>query len=121
VLQGNLSSTLTTSTLDNVKIIDAAGAEHIVKLVFKRRPPRTRTGASTSSTARPRSPRQRELRDGKVVAGKDTFSSLADRRPSRDERQVFWADGLVAVVDSPSPRNVCGQLEAAASASCAHL
>lgn len=75
VLQGNLSSTLTTSTLDNVKIIDAAGAEHVVKLVFKRTTAADKDwsvdvidGTTTLTTG------SVSFADGKIVAGKDTVS-----------------------------------------------
>jgi len=75
VLQGNLSSTLTNSTLDNVKIIDAAGAEHVVKLVFKRATAADKDwsvdvidGTTTLTTG------SVSFADGKIVAGKDTVN-----------------------------------------------
>jgi len=75
VLQGNLSSTLTNSTLDNVKIIDAAGAEHLVKLVFRRATAADKDwsvdvidGTTTLTTG------SVSFADGKIVAGKDTVN-----------------------------------------------
>jgi len=75
VLQGNLASTLTTSTLDNVKVIDAAGAEHIVKLVFKRASAADKDwsvdvidGTTTLASG------SVSFADGKPVAGKDNVS-----------------------------------------------
>jgi flagellar hook protein FlgE len=75
VLQGNLSSTLTTSTLDNVKVIDSAGAEHLLKLVFKRTTAADKDwsvdvmdGATTLTTGTV------SFADGKVVTGKDSVA-----------------------------------------------
>lgn len=75
VLQGNLSSTLTTSTLENVKFVDSAGAEHVVKLVFKRTSAADKDwtvdvvdGTTTLATGNV------SFADGKPVSGKDSFS-----------------------------------------------
>ncbi|WP_457331692.1 flagellar hook protein FlgE [Rhizobacter sp. P5_C2] len=74
-LNGNLASTITDFTLASVKVIDASGAEHVLKMVFKRPNAATTTwnvdvqeGTTSVGTG------SLSFADGHPVAGKDSFS-----------------------------------------------
>jgi flagellar hook protein FlgE len=112
VLQGNLSSTLTTSTLDNVKVIDSAGAEHLLKLVFKRTTAADKDwsvdvidGTTTLTTG------SVSFADGKVVDGKDSvaFSFTPTGAPAMSVTVKLGADVTSFASGSSSSLAVASQ------------